>query len=309
MNLRNAILSSLAVILPVAAQPPFEPDGCHAFGETITATGSFAGWAAFNPFIPFAQRFCIRGYNGPLLPIRGDHMADDPLKTLPFSDYATVTGELGRSGNGTATLTITSVQDVDASLKARIAEWNQGCSQWQEETISSTFPGIKDKGPGTPAADPFSHGGLLGNREPTRDDIKRTMGLSRPAGNACGISASNIAGLPQTWAHWRSREEDLQSWININAMPGATSLAIPLTRVEPGYTEEMRRANFNGEVKAVVAIDDHGKVVQVTVIAPPFPGVEAAIVDALKQWRFAPAMKGGVPVSSQAMITESFTRR
>ena len=219
----------LLTILPMAAQPPFQLQVCHNLGETITVMGHFVGWAAFNPSIPFAQHICLIGYtyDGPLLPVRGDHMADDPLKALPLGDEALVTGELGRSSNGMVTLTITSIQDIDASIKARIAEWNRECYQWQEEAISSTFPQFQDKAAAPkpePVADPFSHRNIVG-QVPTRDDIKGPMGISRPAGSACGISAPNIYGLSQLWVQWRSQEEDLKSWVRINAVSSTSGTA------------------------------------------------------------------------------------
>ena len=93
------------------------------------------------------------------------------------------------------------------------------------------------------------------------------------------------------------------------ASTGVTSQPILLSKVEPGYSDEATKANFSGKVEASIVIDERGNVGNVTIIDSPGLGLDEKVAAALRQWRFKPAMKNGVPVSFQMMVTETFTRQ
>lgn len=88
--------------------------------------------------------------------------------------------------------------------------------------------------------------------------------------------------------------------------PSAPLQPVLISRVEPEYSAEARRANFNGDVRASIDIDERGRVTSVTVIDSPGLGLDQKFIDAVRQWRFRPAMRDGVAVSSTGTVTLTF---
>ena len=79
-----------------------------------------------------------------------------------------------------------------------------------------------------------------------------------------------------------------------------------LTRVDPEYSEEARKARFSGAVQLsfVVGIDGHGESIQV--VRGLGMGLDEKAVDALRQWRFKPGTNKGAPVRVRALIEVMF---
>ncbi len=79
-----------------------------------------------------------------------------------------------------------------------------------------------------------------------------------------------------------------------------------ISRVEPAYTNEARKARVSGIVILETIIDKAGVVKDVQVLKPLPYGLDQAAVDAVKQWRFEPGMKDGVPVDVVFTLTVNF---
>jgi TonB family protein len=69
-----------------------------------------------------------------------------------------------------------------------------------------------------------------------------------------------------------------------------------LTRVDPIYSEEARRAQYEGTVVLEAIVRADGTVDILRVVRNPGFGLEQQAIDALSQWKFTPAMRSGVPV-------------
>lgn len=81
--------------------------------------------------------------------------------------------------------------------------------------------------------------------------------------------------------------------------------------VKPNYTAEAMRAKIAGRVvmEAVVGIDGTVGDVRVTKSLDREFGLDDQAVKALKQWRFEPGTKGGVPVPVLVVTEMSFSLR
>jgi len=77
--------------------------------------------------------------------------------------------------------------------------------------------------------------------------------------------------------------------------PGVTSPQL-LSKIEPAYSEEARKARLQGRVQLQAVIKTNGAPVDFTVKAPLGLGLDEEAVKAVKQWRFSPGAKDGVPV-------------
>ncbi|MBN1207653.1 MAG: TonB family protein [Myxococcaceae bacterium] len=78
------------------------------------------------------------------------------------------------------------------------------------------------------------------------------------------------------------------------------------SEVKIPYPEEARRAGIEGTVTLSITIDPEGKVVAAKIISGPGYGLNEAARDAIKRFRFKPAIKGGEPVSTEMKYSYTF---
>ena len=67
-------------------------------------------------------------------------------------------------------------------------------------------------------------------------------------------------------------------------------------QVEPEFSEEARKAKFMGVVLVNLIVDSQGRPQNVHVLRGVGMGLDEKAVEAVKQYRFKPAMEGGKPV-------------
>jgi TonB family protein len=77
-------------------------------------------------------------------------------------------------------------------------------------------------------------------------------------------------------------------------------------KLEPEYSEEARKAKYQGTVLLNVDIGDSGRVADVQVVRSLGLGLDEKAVESVKQWRFKPATKAGNPVSAPVQVEVSF---
>ena len=69
----------------------------------------------------------------------------------------------------------------------------------------------------------------------------------------------------------------------------------------PEYSEALRNAGINGQVIVQFSVDATGAVQDVTVFKSDHPELEGPSMDAVKKWKFKPAMKNGQAVATPKM--------
>lgn len=77
-------------------------------------------------------------------------------------------------------------------------------------------------------------------------------------------------------------------------------------KVEPKYTQEARDAKIQGSVKLQVEVSREGLPEKIAVKESLEPGLDQNAMDALKTWRFTPAIKDGQPVRVKALVEINF---
>ena len=83
---------------------------------------------------------------------------------------------------------------------------------------------------------------------------------------------------------------------------------VVLQRVEPQYSEEARKARYQGTVVLEVIIRKDGTVDIQRIVRSLGFGLDENAIQALKQWRFRPGMCNGVPVDVSLNIEVNFHR-
>jgi TonB family protein len=87
---------------------------------------------------------------------------------------------------------------------------------------------------------------------------------------------------------------------------GGISAPQALTTPDPEYTEEARNAKTQGTCILWLIVDDQGRPRDIRIVRGLGFGLDARAVDAVKQWRFQPAMKDGHPVNVQISVEVGF---
>jgi len=87
--------------------------------------------------------------------------------------------------------------------------------------------------------------------------------------------------------------------------PDITPPAV-IYKKEPEYSEEARKAKYQGTVVLYVDLDASGQVTKVTVNRSLGLGLDQKAVEAVSQWQFKPGMQAGKPVAMRAQVEVSF---
>ena len=87
---------------------------------------------------------------------------------------------------------------------------------------------------------------------------------------------------------------------------GGVSSPSLLYKVEPEYSEEARKAKFQGTVLLYVEVDEKGLPRNIRVIRPLGLGLDQKAIEAVEKWKFSPGKKDGKPVAVQAQIEVNF---
>jgi len=87
---------------------------------------------------------------------------------------------------------------------------------------------------------------------------------------------------------------------------GNVTAPIPIYKPEPAYSEEARKAKYQGTVVLWIIVDAQGNVTDNRVVKPLGLGLDEKALEAVKTWKFKPATRNGVPVPVRVMVEVSF---
>jgi protein TonB len=127
-------------------------------------------------------------------------------------------------------------------------------------------------------------------------------------GITSGTGSGESGGCPTCPPGATQRRSDAD--IHPDGAPGILPpVVIPSTRALPKYPDLARRALIQGSVILLVVIGADGRVGEIQVVSSPDPrfGFDLAAVEAVKQWRYRPAMLGRRPVAVQASVIVEFS--
>ena len=92
--------------------------------------------------------------------------------------------------------------------------------------------------------------------------------------------------------------------------PGSGVTAPSIIReVKPNYTDEARRRSLEGDVDLEIIVRNDGVVGNVKVLQGLGSGLDERAIDAVRQWRFAPATRFGAPVDVVVEVSVEFRLR
>lgn len=125
-----------------------------------------------------------------------------------------------------------------------------------------------------------------------------------PAGGTSAPKAQQESGVERA----ASVEPDVEQEVGQNEVEQISPEAVEerlVHRVEPDYPEQARQQNIQGPVVLELHIAANGAVEDVQVVSGP-PLLAQASTAAVKQWRFKPHTRNGVPAEMQTRVTLNF---
>jgi len=87
---------------------------------------------------------------------------------------------------------------------------------------------------------------------------------------------------------------------------GGVSAPVAIYKVEPEYSEEARKAKFQGTVVLSIVIDEKGLPTNFKVVRPLGLGLDEKAIEAVQKWRFLPGKKDGHAVAVLATVEVNF---
>jgi TonB family protein len=80
-----------------------------------------------------------------------------------------------------------------------------------------------------------------------------------------------------------------------------------IAQPSPVYSLELRHARIEGKVVVAFVVTPKGEVANATILQSTNRGFDAPTLRAINQWKYAPALKAGVPVKTRVNETVTFS--
>ncbi|HWP84234.1 MAG TPA: energy transducer TonB, partial [Terriglobia bacterium] len=87
---------------------------------------------------------------------------------------------------------------------------------------------------------------------------------------------------------------------------GGVSAPQLIYKVEPEYSEQARKSKYQGTVVLNLVVQKDGTVRDIRVVTSLGMGLDEKAIEAVRQWRFRPGEKNGVPVDVSAVVEVIF---
>jgi protein TonB len=124
------------------------------------------------------------------------------------------------------------------------------------------------------------------------------MGSSMGNGSGTGIGSGSGSGLgPGSGGNYGG---------GLRRIGGGVSAPVLQYSVEPEFSEEARKAKAAGNVLVTLIVDVNGRPQDVHVLRGVGMGLDEKAVEAVKQYKFKPAMENGKPVPVQLNVEVNF---
>jgi protein TonB len=124
------------------------------------------------------------------------------------------------------------------------------------------------------------------------------LGSSMGNGAGSGLGSGNGSGLgPGAGGNYGG---------GLHHVGGGVSAPKVIFKVEPEFSEEARKAKFMGVVTVNLIVDTAGRAQNVRVIRGVGMGLDQKALEAVRQYRFKPAMENGHPVPVQVNVEVQF---
>jgi protein TonB len=129
---------------------------------------------------------------------------------------------------------------------------------------------------------------------------------SNGPGTGGGIGTGSGGGVGEGNGRGLGPGDDAGTGGGPYSVGGGVSAPIPIYQPEPPYSEEARKAKYQGVVVLWVTIDAQGNVTDARVVKPLGLGLDEKAVETVRTWRFKPAMRNSAPVPVRVSVEVTF---
>ena len=108
-----------------------------------------------------------------------------------------------------------------------------------------------------------------------------------------------------------SEQTDVIADLSNHSVPGIGKGVVPPKRVStpnPPFSDEARRANYQGAAMLSLFVDKTGQVRNVRIVRPLGMGLDQKAVEAVSAWQFHPATKDGEPIDLHITVEVNFQK-
>lgn len=138
------------------------------------------------------------------------------------------------------------------------------------------------------------------------DPLARIGPPSNGPGSGAGIGSGSGGGVGSGRGAGFGPGEGGNVGGGIYRIGGGVSAPTLVFKVEPEYSEEARKAKFQGTVVLEVIVDEKGQPRDLRVSRPLGLGLDEKAIEAVMKWKFRPGYKDGKAVSVRASIEVNF---
>jgi len=138
------------------------------------------------------------------------------------------------------------------------------------------------------------------------DPLAKLGPLSNGPGSGAGIGSGSGGGVGSGKGSGLGPGEGGGFGGGVFKVGGGVTAPTLLFKVEPEYSEEARKAKYQGTVVLYVEVDPTGKAVNPKVIRSLGLGLDEKALEAVRKWKFKPGYKDGKPVTVAATIEVNF---
>ncbi len=138
------------------------------------------------------------------------------------------------------------------------------------------------------------------------DPLAKLGPMSNGPGSGAGIGSGSGGGVGAGKGGGVGSGEGGGFGGGVFRVGGGVTAPTLLYKVEPEYSEEARKAKFQGTVVLYVEVDPSGKAINPRVVRSLGLGLDEKAIEAIKKWKFKPGLKDGKPVTVAATIEVNF---
>jgi protein TonB len=138
------------------------------------------------------------------------------------------------------------------------------------------------------------------------DPLANLRPLSNGPGSGAGIGSGTGGGVGSGKGGGFGSGEGAGFGGGVFKVAGGVTAPTLLYKVEPEYSEEARKAKYQGTVVLYVEVDPTGRAINPKVIRSLGLGLDEKAVEAVRKWKFKPGYKDGKPVTVVATIEVNF---
>jgi periplasmic protein TonB len=156
------------------------------------------------------------------------------------------------------------------------------------------------------AIDPSVDAPAVETTAPLGDLLGRLVNGSNGSGFGGGMGSGSGGGIGAGKGGGVGKGEGGGVGGGVFRVGGGVTSPIVVSKVDPEYSEEARRAKFSGAVLLSIVVDTEGRARNIHVSRSLGMGLDEKAIEAVEKWKFKPGLLNGRPVNVQATIEVNF---